>query len=173
MSNIKNYKIAFIGWNPFQFIHIKKLASSLPNAVFILEKRKNNNLKSFSKEILNNNEVPVLIYKQKNMLQLDDLFDIIITQSMFEDIYKFTKAKIVMLQYGYGKEVHNYGTWRALASLCLVYGEYASKKISHFCPVAITGNPRYDVWHNEEFHINAKQKYSHFIDINKIAGQNA
>ena len=166
MQNIKKYKVAFVGWNPFQFLHIKALALAIPNAVFILEKRKNNNVKFFSKDILDNQDIPVWIYKQKNMLKLDALFDIVITQSMFENIHKFEHAKIVMLQYGYGKEVHNYGTWRALSSLCLVYGAYAAKKIEPFCPVEITGNPRYEKWHDKKFHVEAKKAYGLSLDRN-------
>ena len=59
MQNIKKYKVAFVGWNPFQFLHIKALALAIPNAVFILEKRKNNNVKFFSKDILDNQDIPV------------------------------------------------------------------------------------------------------------------
>ncbi len=31
-------KVAFIGWNPFQFLHVKDLASSIHRAIFIIEK---------------------------------------------------------------------------------------------------------------------------------------
>jgi CDP-glycerol glycerophosphotransferase (TagB/SpsB family) len=160
------YKIAFIGWNPFQFIHIRLLASKILNSVFILEKR-SNNIGKFSDEILKNTDVPILIWDKKDMIKLDGVFDVIVTQTLFADIYKFQKTKIAMLQYGYAKEPHNYGAWRALADLCLVYGEYAAKKISHFCPVEIVGNPRYDVWYDEEFHKNAHLTFKHLLKHKK------
>jgi UDP-N-acetylglucosamine 2-epimerase len=160
------YKIAFIGWNPFQFLHIKVLASKIPSSVFILEKRKNN-LNEFSDEILKNTDIPILIWDKKDMIKLDGIFDVIIAQTPFAHIYKFRKTKIAMLQYGYAKEPHNYGAWRALADLCLTYGKYATKKIAHFCPVETVGNPRYDVWHNEEFHKNSYLTFKHLLKHKK------
>ncbi|EKY4453729.1 CDP-glycerol glycerophosphotransferase family protein, partial [Escherichia coli] len=71
-----------------------------------------------------------------------------VCQTLFFKIEVFVKTKILMIQYGYAKEPHNYGAWRALGDLCLTYGDYASKKISYFCPSVSIGNPRYDKWHN-------------------------
>lgn len=48
------------------------------------------------------------------------------------------------------KERHQYGPWRALADLNLVYGPYSSAKISPFSPTAIVGNPRFDRWFANE-----------------------
>ena len=39
--------VGFVGWNPFQFLHVKELAKAIPGAVFIIEKRKNY-IKDFS-----------------------------------------------------------------------------------------------------------------------------
>ena len=159
---MSNYKIAFIGWNPFQFIHIKFLASKLKGSVFILEKRREH-LDDFTKEILTNQEVPVVVWESGNIKELDGVFDIIICQTMFLHLPLFEKTKIVMLQYGYAKEPHNYGTWRALADLCLVYGSYTEKKISTYSPSKAVGNPRLQLWHDDEFHINAKNKYKNIL----------
>jgi len=164
--NIKKYKIAFIGWNPFQFIHIKDFAKAIPNSVFILEKRKDN-LKYFSKDILNNSEVPILVLNPKEIKNLDGKYDIIIAQTVFNYSHKFNLTKLVMLQYSYAKEPHQYGTWRALSDLTLVYGEYAAKKISYFTPVEPIGNPRFDIWHQSSFHENARKKYEKMLNKDK------
>ena len=166
MEEKKPYRIAFIGWNPFQFIHIKRLASFIPSSVFIIEK-KEDRLTEFSDDILNNADVPILIWEKKDMIKLDGLFDIIVAQTMFTHIHMFTQSKIVMLQYGYAKEVHNYGSWRGVSDLTLTFGEYATKKISHFCPAVSVGNPRYDVWHEKEFHELANKKYAYLLDKTK------
>ena len=164
---MNNYKIAFIGWNPFQFIHIKSLASKIPGSVFILEKRRNH-LDDFTKEILTNQEVPVVVWETGKVKELDGVFDIIVCQTMFLHLPLFEKTKIVMLQYGYAKEPHNYGTWRALADLCLVYGSYPEKKLSTYAPSKAVGNPRLQLWYDEGFHLNAKDKYSHSIEDNLL-----
>ena len=166
MEKENNYKIAFVGWNPFQFIQVRDLASAMPNAVFVIEKRANR-IDEFSEDILYNQDVPILIWERKNMIKLDDIFDIIICQTEFMHIHMFQKAKIVMLQYGYAKETHNFGVWRALGDLTLTFGDYSSKKISHITPTAVVGNPRYDVWHKDSFHKSAEKKYIDILDKNK------
>lgn len=160
---MNKYKIAFIGWNPFQFIHIKLLASKIPGSVFILEKRRDH-LNDFTKEILTNQEVPVVVWETGKIKELDGVFDVIVCQTMFLHLPLFEKTKIVMLQYGYAKEPHNYGTWRALADLCLVYGSYPEKKLSNYAPSKAVGNPRLQLWYDEDFHLIAKNKYIHSID---------
>ncbi|MGP5302223.1 CDP-glycerol glycerophosphotransferase family protein [Psychrobacter celer] len=160
---MNKYKIAFIGWNPFQFIHIKLLASKIPGSVFILEKRRDH-LNDFTKEILTNQEVPVVVWETGKIKELDGVFDVIVCQTMFLHLPLFEKTKIVMLQYGYAKEPHNYGTWRALADLCLVYGSYPEKKLSTYAPSKAVGNPRLQLWYDEDFHLIAKNKYIHSTD---------
>lgn len=160
---MNKYKIAFIGWNPFQFIHIKLLASKIPGSVFILEKRRDH-LNDFTKEILTNQEVPVVVWETGKIKELDGVFDVIVCQTMFLHLPLFEKTKVVMLQYGYAKEPHNYGTWRALADLCLVYGSYPEKKLSTYAPSKAVGNPRLQLWYDEDFHLIAKNKYIHSID---------
>ena len=140
-------KVGFIGWNPFQFLHVKELAKAIPGAVFIIEKR-SDYVNEFSDEILYNTDIPVIIWDRAKMAELDGLFDILICQTLFFRIETFVRTKIVMIQYGYAKEPHNYGAWRSLGDLCLTYGDYATKKISPFSPSVSVGNPRYDKWHH-------------------------
>lgn len=159
-------KIVFIIWNSFQLLQFKPLLNALPNALLVIEKRKK--AQKIDRSLLNsivNRSVclkPNQLYKK-----LNGHFDILITQTVFEQIHLFDKTKIVMLQYGYAKEPHNYGTWRAFADLNLVYGEYARKKIAYFSPTVITGCPRYDQWFDEEFHQRAKEKYEHLLNKSK------
>jgi len=160
------YSIAFVGWNPFQFIQIKQLAKAIPGSVFLLEKR-GEHVEEFSDDILNNSDIPILIWEKQDMIKLDGMFDIIVAQTLFTHIHMFEKTKIVMLQYGYAKEAHNYGSWRALADLTLTFGKYATEKIETFCPVATVGNPRYDEWHQSSFHNKMNQQYTHLLDKNK------
>jgi CDP-glycerol glycerophosphotransferase (TagB/SpsB family) len=72
-----------------------------------------------------------------------------------------------MIQYGYAKEPHNYGPWRAFADLCLTYGPYASERIDYFSPTASVGNPRYDDWHCDTYHDAAKRKHASKLNPNR------
>ena len=143
MNALLDKKIAFVGWNPFQFTHFQPLAKAIPNACFVVEVRQDN-LKEFDDDFFTiKNEIPVVLWNRKDMSKLDKVFDVIVAQTQFMHIHMLEKAKLVFLQYGYAKEPHNYGAWRALADLTLTYGDYATDKISHFCHSVSTGNPRY------------------------------
>lgn len=163
---VKYPSVAFVGWNPFQFLHIKQLAQNLPGACLVIEKRKDF-ISSFNDNILDYENIPILIWEQSRMPLLDGIFDIIVCQTPFFRIEEFKKTKIAMIQYGYAKEPHNYGPWRALADVCMTYGPYATDKISPFTTAISTGNPRYDLWHEDAFHLKAKIKHSSRIDPSK------
>lgn len=156
-------RIGFIGWNPFQFLHIKSLAAACESSCFVIEKRKEY-ISEFSSEILNDPDIPTMVWDRSKMVLLDGVFDILVCQTPFFRIEAFSKTKIVMIQYGYAKEPHNYGAWRALADLCLTYGPYANRKIEYFSPAVAVGNPRYDMWHQKSFHEKAKLLKSDHID---------
>lgn len=156
-------KIAFIAWNSFQVLHFKPLLKALPHATLIIEKKKKSVVigQSILQDINNN-----IAYVKQSQLheKIDGVFDVIVTQTVFEQLYLFKHTKIAMLQYGYAKEPHNYGAWRSLADLNLVYGPYAYHKISYFSPTEIVGCPRYDSWYLPEFHQKAKENYQDIID---------
>ena len=159
-------KVAFIGWNPFQFKMVKSLIKAIPNSVFIFEK-KHNNIKCIDKISLANKELPITVTASKDIHKLNNIYDVIICQTVFTDIHKFDKAKIAMLQYGYAKEAHNYGPWRSLADICFTYGSYASKKISYFCPTREVGYIRKNEVNDPKFMQCAQKKYGHLLDKNK------
>lgn len=159
-------KIAFIGWNPFQLIHVSELIKQIPNSIFILE-NKHNSLSQFDKALLSRPEVPVQTYRSKDIHKLDNLYDIVVCQTAFTDIHRFNKAKIAMIQYGYAKEPHNFGAWRSLADICFTYGPYASEKISYFCPTTEIGHARKEEIEKTSFILESQQKFRDLLKPNK------
>lgn len=159
-------KIAFIAWNSFQVLHFKPLLQALPSALLIIEKRRRS--VPICKDILRdiNNNIAYISHTDIHA-KIDGNFDVLVAQTTFEQLYLFRHTKIALLQYGYAKEPHNYGTWRAFADLNLVYGNYAYQRISYFSPTEITGCPRYDLWHQPLFHQKAKKTYGNVLDTNK------
>lgn len=137
--------VAFVGWNPFQFRQALPVARALPGSVMVIEKR-GAFASEFPESLLTTCGVPVVVWKRTKMAQLDGVFDVIVCQTIFSQIERFRSSKIAMLQYGLAKEPHNYGAWRSLADLCLVYGAYSERKASHFAPAVSVGNPRFDEW---------------------------
>ena len=157
-------RIAFTGWNPFQFRHVKNIAKCLPGAFFLVEDRRNGNLEAFPDAFFNNTENPVLVVKKGRLARLEDDFDVFVTQVVFPGIQQITRSRIVMLQYGYAKEPHNYGIWRSLADVNITYGPYASEKISRYTPVAGCGNPEADDWEDPLFHRSCRDRFAGLLD---------
>ena len=157
-------RIAFVGWNPFQFRHIKNIAKLIPGSIFLVEDRKNGNLSYFSESFFENYNNPVVVINKGEIYKFDGEFDAIVSQVVFPGIQKIEKTKIVMIQYGYAKEPHNYGIWRSLADLNITYGPYASIKIGHYTPIAECGNPEADDWEDPIFHKISKEKFSKNLD---------
>lgn len=163
---MKNFKIAFIGWNPFQFNHVFVLLRAIPSSTFIIECR-NDEQCSFDPNILAEFGDRVIKLPKNRIIEVDGSFDVLVCQTPFDDIVKFKDTKIVMIQYGYAKEPHNYGTWRALADLNLTYGDYAKSKIKPFSPAVSIGNPNYDIWENTNYKLTVYKKYSEILDLKK------
>lgn len=163
---MSNEKIAFIGWNPFQFRHISGVASNLEGCFFIVEDR-SENLQQFDKKFFENENINIVIWPSKELYKLDGVFDLFICQVPFPGIEKIHKTKIMFVQYGYAKDPHNYGIWRAFGEVTCTYGSYASKRIKTFCSVVETGNPECDKWKSDAFHKNSYKKYNRFLIENK------
>lgn len=163
---MKNFKIAFIGWNLFQFNHVSVLLRAIPSSTFIIEYR-NDEQCFFDPNILAEFGDRVIKLPKNRIIEVDGRFDIMVCQTPFDDIVKFKDTKIVMIQYGYAKEPHNYGTWRTLADLNLTYGDYAKSKIKPFSPAVSIGNPNYDVWENTNYKLTVYKKYSEILDSKK------
>ncbi len=163
MDTPANPSIGFVGWNPFQFLHFSRLIDGFPEAVLVLEDRRKA-ASSFDLDHLPCASRDVLRLDQKGMRALDGRFDILVCQTVFAGIEDIRISKIAMLQYGYAKEAHNYGPWRAFGDLCLTFGPYASRKIQPFCHSVAVGNPRYEDWDAPAFHARARELHARGLD---------
>lgn len=163
MDTPANPSIGFVGWNPFQFLHFSRLIDEFPNASLVLEERRKA-ATSYDLDQLPCAKLPVVRLDRKGMHGLDERFDILVCQTVFAGIEHIRSSRIAMLQYGYAKESHNYGAWRAFGDLCLTFGPYASRKIEPFCHSAAVGNPRYEDWNDPSFHSRAKERHARGLD---------
>src|SRR5690606_36036187 len=77
---------------------------------------------------------------------------------------RFRRTRVAMLMYGLAKETYNYGAWRSLGQLHLVYGERSRAKMERYGEVAVVGNPRFDRWHDEGFHARAHRRVEGQLD---------
>lgn len=155
--------VGFVGWNPFQFLHFSRLITEFPAAVLVLEERRKAK-SAFDLESLPGSGNSVLRLDKRGMRGLDGRFDVLVCQTVFGGIEEIRRSKIAMLQYGYAKEAHNFGAWRAFGDVCLTYGDYASRRIEPFCHCVATGNPRFADWKRESFRQTAAARYAGRLD---------
>jgi hypothetical protein len=159
-------KIGFVGWNPFQLIHVRDILTAMPDACFILEKRRGH-LNDFAESLLNDPQVAVVPFEPHQVPALDGVFDVMVCQTPFAGMEKFSRTRIAMVQYSYAKEPHTYGAWRAFADLNLAYGPYGASKMSHYSPAIAVGNPRYDITRHPAYAAAARGKVLAGMDPGK------
>lgn len=136
-------KTAFVVWNAFQVVQFANLYKAFPSAAFIVvEQPYNENF--FSDPFIKESGFSYKWMKKNEIRQMDGIFDVIFFQAPFPGIETFSLSRLVSLQYGLAKERHNYGEWRSLADLNLMYGEYSVKKVEHFSPSEAVGNPKFE-----------------------------
>lgn len=151
-------RVGFIGWNTFQFLHYRSLVEKIPSAVCIVEPPRSIRaaLVGLATERLLGREVVRL---GRHAPPVDSLADVLVCQTPFPGLEEVRETPVVMLQYGYAKEWHNFGAWRCMGDLCLTFGPHASAGIGGFCECLETGNHRYDSWHDPEFQSQARAKH--------------
>lgn len=138
-------KVAFIVWNPFQLIQFEPLAKLCTDPTVILID-KETNAKLFPPGMLKSKHWKTVFVKPAEIPLIDGTHDVIFFQSAFPNIEKIKITKLVSLQYGLAKERHNYGEWRALADMNLMYGQYSADIVSHYAPSYAIGNLKFDTW---------------------------
>ncbi|KAA0911375.1 CDP-glycerol glycerophosphotransferase family protein [Pusillimonas sp. ANT_WB101] len=138
-------KIGFIAWNPFQIVQFANLFPLFINSdILIIDK--GDNLQHFNKKWLNKFGIRFEYIRQSMISRIDGVYDAIFFQSPFPLMERITKTRLISLQYGLAKERHNYGEWRSLADMNLMYGPYSVKRVEHFSPSFSVGNPKFDNW---------------------------
>lgn len=138
-------KVAFVVWNPFQVVQFQKLAEAFPGSCFLLLNTPSV-ISQFDKADLAKHRPKFEIIPKKRFLDVDGIYDVIFFQAPFAHIEKVRKSHLVSVQYGLAKERHNYGEWRSLASMNLMYGPYSADFTSHFAPSYAVGNVKFAGW---------------------------
>lgn len=150
-------KAAFIVWNPFQLIQFEPLAKLCEKPTVILID-KETNAKLFPPDLLKNKHWRTVFVKPSEIPLIDGTHDVIFFQSAFPNIERISESKLISLQYGLAKERHNYGEWRALADMNLMYGKYSANIVSHYAPSFAVGNLKFDDWDSYVLRYKDKNK---------------
>ena len=139
-------KVAFLCWNPFQIIQFANIIKEFINNYKIIIIDKGSNLKEFDFKKLKKAKYDYIVISQKYVTSIDGVYDILFFQSPFPYIEDIKISKLVSIQYGLAKERHDYGEWRSLADMNLMYGMYSTDIVSHYAPSYAIGNPKFDNW---------------------------
>lgn len=100
----------------------------------------------FSPKDVAASSVPLRIVNRQNVAAAAAEYDVLFFQTVFPGIETISGTPLVSMQYGLAKEQHNYGEWRSLADLNLMYGKYSADRISHFSPSFPVGNIKFAGW---------------------------
>lgn len=163
---MKTPRVAFVGWNPFQFLHFSSVFPHFPEATLIVEKRRSRwQTSCFENHVADPSRI--VHCDRRAMRDLDGKYDVLVCQTPFHGIDGIRESRIAMLQYGYAKEAHNYGAWRSFADVSMTFGPHASARMAPFCATVATGNPRYEDWSSEPFREAARAKLADRLDPEK------
>lgn len=138
--------IGFVVWNPFQVVQFAQVIKAFPGSSIVVVD-KGDNLKLFDQKWLASFGARAVYVRQAHMPHIDGSFDVLFFQSPFPFMERLQHTRLVSLQYGLAKDRHNYGEWRALADMNLMYGPYSVERVSHFAPSFAVGNPKFEAWH--------------------------
>lgn len=147
-------RAGFVVRNKFQIRQFDTLAAAYPGADYLLCERMGLG-REFSKADLEGLALPVRLINRRKAGRVAADYDVLFFQTVFPGIETIGKTPLVSVQYGLAKERHNYGEWRSLADLNLMYGPYSAAAVSHFAPSHAVGNPKFYGW---GYRLTAEQK---------------
>lgn len=136
------FKLAFVARNEFMFLQIEKLWRTYPTSdVLLLGSMSDWDAFIARRDASERHRFRKVNYR--DAVKLDGSYNAIFIQTPFPLVEKFNKSRLISVQYGLAKERHNYGVWRSLADLNLMYGTYSAQLVSHFSPAVAVGNLKF------------------------------
>ena len=122
-------KIALLITNQYQIHHYQSIARHLGPVTFVIEIRE----RDFEvDEAFVRRHVPdasVMTIPAESLRSLDGMFDVIVCQTPVLPNLLFEKSLVVAQQYSLAKETYQYGVWRSLPNLNLMYGDYSVDRV--------------------------------------------
>jgi hypothetical protein len=147
--------LAYIAWNPFQVVQFQNIRDSLGGTLVVIDRGEN--MVELKRSSIADQLRSAEIVHGTDVGLLDGCYDAVFFQAPFPQIENFSRSNLISVQYGLAKERHNYGEWRALADMNLMYGEYSARATQHFGPSYAVGNPKMAGW---DFEKNKSQRPS-------------
>ena len=142
-ETVSQYKFGFLAANLFQAEQMVEFCRSFKgNGWLICRPEIASKIRASHDDIQVTGNLRKSLFWRNEVAQYDGHFDVLVAHHLFRGFERLRKTRVAMIQYGYGKSVYNYGSWRALADLNLVYGPHAANAIEIHSPVRVVGHPK-------------------------------
>ncbi|KQS74194.1 hypothetical protein ASG58_16975 [Rhizobium sp. Leaf383] len=161
------FRLAFVVRNEFMFLQIEKLWTSYEQADVLLL----GEITEWDPFLARQHGAEAKRFKKVSyfeLVQLDGTYDALFVQTPFPLIEKLERSRLITVQYGLAKERHNYGVWRSLADLNLMYGPYSTSAVSIFSNSISVGNLKFagvNLWGDKQ--VRKILKELHGLDADK------
>ena len=129
--------------HPFHFYIYRPLIQALKNPLVVIETRKKTPFE-FSNAFFKSLRCPYVVLDETQLKAVDNQVDVIFVMTPKHLGAKFTHARTVVMQYGMAKEYYNYGLWRCLGDLNMMYGPYSANMVAGYAVAHAVGNTRLD-----------------------------
>ena len=136
--------IAFLISNPYQIHHYAPIAEHLGDVAFVVEHREVDF--GVTEELIRREVAHAQIEHTTygRLGELDGRYEAIVCQTPVLPHRLLERSLVVAQQYSLAKENYQYGVWRSLCDLNLMYGDYSTSRISGFSTAVAVGNPALD-----------------------------
>ena len=137
--------IAFLLTNRYQVHHYAPIAAALPMRSRVVVEVRDQDFgvdEAFVRRHLG--DIDIRFIDKADLRDLDGTADLIICQTPVLPQVGLAKTLVVAQQYSFAKERYQYGVWRSLAHLNLMYGPHSLTCVQGFCHAIAVGNPLFD-----------------------------
>ena len=136
--------IAFLISNRYQIHHFAPIAAHLDDVTFVVEHRDVDF--GVTEELITRHvhgaRVEHTTYRR--LKDIDGSYAAIVCQTPVLPNRLLERSLVVAQQYSLAKENYQYGLWRSLCDLNLMYGPYSTGRVDGFCSALAVGNPALD-----------------------------
>ncbi len=139
-------KIAFLTTVAYQLHHYSAISRHLDSSdvTFVIEQRDGRSGLSPHDIQASVGDVNIEHASYERLAELDGRFDVIVCQTPVLPNRLLAKSVVVAQQYSLAKSAYQFGAWRSLCSMNLMYGPDSMERVRGFCAATPVGNPLFD-----------------------------
>lgn len=137
-------RVGFIVTSPRQLFHFEKIHRHFSNATIYVavDERGNHVAKSIVRRHAPSASIAWVTVR--DFRKIDGKCDVLVCQTPEPLLRGFSRSLTAAQQFSLANERHQYGAWRSLASLNMMFGPYSLSRVNAFSNAVATGNPLLD-----------------------------